>query len=74
MGDFSFSDVCCKCSTAERKPSWRFLKHVEGNFLMQMASEPTREVAVLDLLFVNRRGLVGDVTVGSNLRHTAFMK
>ncbi|KAK4826886.1 hypothetical protein QYF61_012074 [Mycteria americana] len=54
-------------NTAERKQSRRFLECVEENFLTQLVSEPTREGAPLDLLFVNREGLVGDVMVGGCL-------
>lgn len=32
-------------------------------------SEPTREGALLDLLFVNRKGLAGNVVVGGCFRH-----
>ncbi|KAK4828399.1 hypothetical protein QYF61_026153 [Mycteria americana] len=34
------------------------------NFLTLLVSEPPREGTLLDLLFVNREGLVGDVTAG----------
>ena len=34
---------------------------------MQMIREPTRGAALLDLLFTNREGLVGDVEVGGCL-------
>jgi len=40
---------------------------VEDNFLRQLVSEPTRGGALLDLLFTNREGLVGDVVVGGCL-------
>jgi len=40
---------------------------MEDDFLMQMVSEPTRGAAPLDLLFTNRKGLVGDVEVGGCL-------
>jgi len=36
---------------------------VEDNFLTQLVSEPTRGGALLDLLFTDRKGLVGDVVV-----------
>jgi len=36
---------------------------VEGNFLTQLVSDPTRGGASLDLLFANREGLVGEVVV-----------
>jgi len=34
---------------------------MEDNFLMQLVKEPMRGAALLDLLFTNREGLVGDV-------------
>lgn len=37
------------------------------NFLTQLVKEPTRESKILDLLFVNREGLLGDVNVGGHL-------
>jgi len=33
-------------------------------------SEPNRQGSSLDLLFVNREGLVGDVTAGGHLGHS----
>ena len=35
--------------------------------MMQMIREPARAAALLDLLFTNREGLVGDVEVGAVL-------
>ena len=70
MGDFSLPDVCWKYNTAERKQSRRFLECAEDNFLTQLVSEPAREGVPLDLLFVNREGLVGDVVVGGHLGHS----
>ena len=66
MGDFNFPDICWKYNTAERDRSQRFLECVEDNFLTQLVSEPTREGALLDLLFVNREGLVDDVGLEAN--------
>jgi len=43
---------------------------VGDNFLSQVLSEPARKDALLDLLFVNREGLVGDVMVGGCLGHS----
>ena len=37
---------------------------------MQLVREPIREGALLDLLFVNREGLVDDVVVGGQLGHS----
>ena len=63
VGDFKFPNFCWKYNTEERDKSRRFLECVGDNFLTQLVSEPTREGALLDLLFVNR-GLVDDVVVG----------
>jgi len=63
VGDFNLLDICWKYNTAERKQSRRFLEYVEDDFLTQLVSEPMRGGALLDLLFTNREGLVGDVVV-----------
>ncbi|XP_048785457.1 uncharacterized protein LOC125685961 [Lagopus muta] len=47
--------------------SKRFLECVEDSFLTQLVREPTRGGALLDLLFANKEGLVGDVKVGDCL-------
>ena len=47
--------------------SQRFLECVGDNFLTQVVREPTKGSKILDLLFVNREDLVGDVKVGSHL-------
>ncbi|KAK4814312.1 LOW QUALITY PROTEIN: hypothetical protein QYF61_014826 [Mycteria americana] len=70
VGDFNLPDVCWQYNTAERKQSRRFLEYVEDDFLTQLVSEPTREGNSLDLLIVNREGLVGDVMVGGCLGHS----
>ena len=67
VGDFNFPDVCWNYNTADREQSRRFLERVGGNFLTQPVREPTRGSNILDLLFVNREGLVGDVKVGGRL-------
>ena len=67
MGDFNSPDVCWKYNTAERKESRRFPECVEETFLTQLVREPAREGTPLDLLFVNREGLGGDVIVGGRL-------
>ncbi|GAB0210066.1 hypothetical protein GRJ2_003472400 [Grus japonensis] len=66
MGDFNLPER----QIAERKQSRRFLECVEDNFLTQLVGEPTREGTPLDLLFVNREGLVDDVMVGGHLGHS----
>ena len=48
----------------------KFLKFAEGDFLSQVLSEATRKDTLLDLFFVTREGLVGDVTVGGGLGHS----
>ncbi|PKU32709.1 proline-rich basic protein 1 [Limosa lapponica baueri] len=57
-------------NTAEREQSRRFLDRVGDNFLTQLVRELPREGALLDLMFVNREGLVGAVTVGGCLGHS----
>ncbi|KAK4819200.1 hypothetical protein QYF61_026816 [Mycteria americana] len=47
--------------TAVMSRPWKFLKFVGDDFLSQVLSESTRKDALLDLLFVNREGLMGDV-------------
>ena len=64
LGDFNFPDICWKYNTAEQDQSQRFLECVGDTFLMQLVSDP------LDLLFVNREGLVDDVAVGGRLGHS----
>ena len=70
VGDFNFPDICWIYNTADRKQSQRFLECVGDNFLTQLVKEPTRGNKILDLLFVNREGLVGDVKVGGCLGHS----
>ncbi|KAK4816201.1 hypothetical protein QYF61_012666 [Mycteria americana] len=67
VGDFNLPGVCWKYNTAERKQSRRFLECVADNFLTWLVSEPTREGASLDVLFMNREGLVSHVMVGGRL-------
>ncbi|XP_051640625.1 uncharacterized protein LOC127469851 [Manacus candei] len=70
VGDFNLLDVCWELHTAEKRQSRRFLECIEDNFLLQLVNEPTRDGALLDLLFTNREGLVGDVVVGGRLGHS----
>ena len=67
LGDFNFPDVCWKYNAAQRKQSRRLLEWVEDSFLTQLVQEPTRGGALLDLLFTNSEGLVGDVKAGNCL-------
>ena len=52
-----------------KSPGW-FLECVGDNFWTQLVKEPIRGSKILDLLFVNREGLVGDVKVGGCLGHS----
>lgn len=45
----------------ERNQSRRFLECVDDNAQTQLVRMSTREGTLLDLLFVNREGLAGDV-------------
>ncbi|RMC04224.1 hypothetical protein DUI87_19043 [Hirundo rustica rustica] len=67
VGDFNLPDVCWELNTAEKRQSRKFLECMEDNFLLQLVGEPTRGETMLDLLFANRDGLVGDVVVGGHL-------
>ena len=67
VGDLNFPDICWVYNTVDREQSRRFLECVGDNFLTQLVKEPTRGSKILDLLFVNREGLVGDVKVGGRL-------
>jgi len=57
MEDFDLADFFWKYNTAKRIQSRRFLQCVEASFLTLVVKEPTREGAMLDLLFVNRKNL-----------------
>ena len=43
---------------------------MEDNFLTQLVKEPKSGSKILDLLLVNREGLVGDVKVGGHMGHS----
>jgi len=67
VGDFNLPDICWKYNTAERKQSGIFMECVEDSLPTPLVSEPTRGGALLNLLFTNREGLVGDVVVRGHL-------
>ncbi|TRZ25108.1 hypothetical protein HGM15179_002011 [Zosterops borbonicus] len=67
VGDFNLPDICWELNTAEKRQSRKFLDCMDDNFLSQLVGEPTRGETMLDLLFTNRDGLVGDVVVGGRL-------
>ena len=68
VGEFNFPDICWKYNAVQRKQSRRFLECMEDDsFLTQLVREPTRGGALLDLLFTNSEGLLGDVKAGDCL-------
>lgn len=46
------------------------LKQLRDKILVQILKELTRKPAILDLLFVNREGLVDDVVIGGHLGYS----
>jgi len=67
MVDFSHPDICWRDNTARHKHSRRFLECIEDNFLLQVTEEPTRRGAMLDLVLINKEGLVGNVKLKGSL-------
>ncbi|TRZ08141.1 hypothetical protein HGM15179_018968 [Zosterops borbonicus] len=67
VGDVNLPDICWEHNTAEKRQSRKFLECMDDNFLSELVGEPTRGEIMLDLLFTNRDGLVGDVVVGGRL-------
>jgi len=67
VGDFYLPDICWIYDRADREQSRRFPECVGDHFLTRLVKEPTRGSKILELLFVNREGLVGDVKVGCRL-------
>ncbi|GAB0177896.1 hypothetical protein GRJ2_000254900 [Grus japonensis] len=70
MGDFNLSDVNWEHHTADTSTSRSFLKHLDDNFLVQLLKELTRKGALLDLLLMNREGLMGELAIGGCLGHS----
>lgn len=70
MGDFNFPDINREYHTVESNRYRKFLKHTEGNFLVQVLREMNRKGALLGLWFVNREELVGKVVIGGCLQVT----
>ena len=61
MGDFNHPDISWEDHTARHAQSRRFLQSIDENFLMQVVEEPTRKGALLDLVLMDKEGLVEDV-------------
>jgi len=58
-------------ANGRRQIEQRYAQEVPGDdFRIQPVKEPAREGVVLDLLFANRAGLVGDVMAGGRLGHS----
>ena len=70
MGDFNLPDVNWEHHTTDTSRPRSFLKHLHDNLLIQLLKEPTRKGALLDLLLVNREGLLGEVAIGGRLGHS----
>ncbi|TRZ20739.1 hypothetical protein HGM15179_006364 [Zosterops borbonicus] len=70
IADFNLPDICWELNTAEKRQSRKVLEDMENNFLSQLVGEPSRGGPMLDLLFANRDGLVGDVVVRGCLGHS----
>jgi len=67
MGDFNHPDICWEDHTARHTQSRRFLQSISDRFLMQVVEEPKRRGMLLDLVLMNKEGLVEDVKVGGSL-------
>jgi len=67
VGDFNHTDIIWEDHTGRHLQSWRFLQSINDKFLMQAVEEPTRRGALLDLVLMNKEGLVEDVKVGGSL-------
>ena len=67
LGDFNHPIICWKNSTASCRQSRRLLECIEDNFLSQVIDIPTRGNAILDLLVINARELMGDVKIRASL-------
>ncbi|GAB0176455.1 mitochondrial enolase superfamily member 1 [Grus japonensis] len=63
-------DVNWEHHTDDTSRSRSFLKHLDDNFLVRLLKEPTRKGALLDLLLMNREGLMGEVAIGGCLGHS----
>lgn len=67
QGNLNHPDSCWKGNAAEYKQPRRFQERIDGNCLTQVIKEPTKEDALLDFIFINNKGLVGDMKVRGTL-------
>ncbi|RMC19574.1 hypothetical protein DUI87_03132 [Hirundo rustica rustica] len=63
-------DVNWEHQIAGTNKSRRFLRNLDDNFMEEVLRELTRKDALLDLLLVNREGLVREVEIGNCLGHS----
>ncbi|KAJ7411412.1 dtw domain-containing protein 2 [Pitangus sulphuratus] len=67
MGDFNYTSIYWKDNTSGHKRYKRFLKCVDGDFLLQGIEEPRRRGALLDLVLTSKEHLVDHVKVKGSL-------
>lgn len=67
QGNLNHPDSCWKGNAAEYKQPRRLQERIDGNCLTQVIKEPTKEDALLDFIFINNKGLVGDMKVTGTL-------
>jgi len=67
MGDFKNADIRWEDHAARHMQSRRLLQSISDNFLMQVVEEPKRRGTLLDLVLMNKEGLVEHVNVGGRL-------
>lgn len=70
MCGLNFPGINWEYHTARTNRSRQLLKDIEGNFLVQVLRETTREGALLDFLFVNGEGLMAEVVICGSLGHS----
>ena len=67
MGDFNHPDISWEDHTARHTQSRRFLQSIDDNFLTQVVEKPKRRGVLLDLVLMNKEGLVEDMKIGGSL-------
>lgn len=67
IGDFSYWNIYCKKNSAGHTHSRSFLQCIRNNFPVHVMEETTKRVVLMDLVLINKEGLVGDVKVGGSL-------
>jgi len=67
MGYFNYPNICWEDHKTRHVQCGRFLQSIDGNFLMQMVEELMRRGMPLNLVLMNKDGLVEDVKAGGRL-------